>query len=153
MKCEKIKEGIIMSFINKMLNLVGVESNEEYEDDIKEIEQVQPEIHQTSKKSKVVNIHTTTQLRVIIMQPESFDEAKDIADHLKNKKPVVVNLEDVDKEVARRMVDFLSGTVYALDGNIQKVTNGIFLVAPYNVDIMGDFKDELRNKGVFPWTN
>ncbi len=127
--------------------------DEELEEDVKELEPIQTDIRQTSKKSKVVNIHTTTQLRVIIMQPESFDEAKDIADHLKNKKPVVVNLEDVDKEVARRMVDFLSGSVYALDGNIQKITNGIFLVAPYNVDIMGDFKDELRNKGVFPWSN
>jgi cell division inhibitor SepF len=142
-----------MSFVNKMLNFVGLESNEELEEDVKELEPIQTDIRQTSKKSKVVNIHTTTQLRVIIMQPESFDEAKDIADHLKNKKPVVVNLEDVDKEVARRMVDFLSGSVYALDGNIQKITNGIFLVAPYNVDIMGDFKDELRNKGVFPWSN
>lgn len=149
----KNKEEIIVSFINKMLNFVGLEASEEFEEDVKETEPSQSDIQHTSKKSKVVNIHTTTQLRVIIMQPESFDEAKDIADHLKSKKPVVVNLEDVDKEVARRMVDFLSGTVYALDGNIQKITNGIFLVAPYNVDIMGDFKDELRNKGVFPWSN
>ena len=55
--------------------------------------------------------------------------------------------------IARRIVDFLSGAVYALDGNIQKVSNGIFLIAPYNVGIMGDFKDELRNKGIFPWSN
>ena len=64
-----------------------------------------------------------------------------------------MNLESVDREVARRIVDFLSGSVYALDGNIQKVSNGIFLIAPYNVGIMGDFKDELRNKGIFPWSN
>jgi cell division inhibitor SepF len=64
-----------------------------------------------------------------------------------------MNLESVDREVARRIVDFLSGAVYALDGNIQKVSNGIFLIAPYNVGIMGDFKDELRNKGIFPWSN
>ncbi len=142
-----------MSILNKMLNFVGLEAQEEYEDEeIFENEDViQPEFTQTVKKNKVVNIHTTAQLKVIVMHPETFDEAKDIADHLKNKKPIVINLEDVEKEVARRIVDFLSGSVYALDGNIQKVSNGIFLIAPYNVDILGDFKDELRNTGVFPW--
>ncbi|MCG8499324.1 MAG: cell division protein SepF [Firmicutes bacterium] len=142
------------TLFNKMLNFVGLEAHEEYEEEeVWENEEViQPDFSKQSRKSKVVNIHTTAQLKVIVMQPESFDEAKDIADHLKSKKPVVINLEDVEKEIARRIVDFLSGSVYALDGNIQKVSNGIFLVAPYNVDIMGDFKDELRNKGVFPWT-
>lgn len=103
------------------------------------------------KKNKVVKIHTTAQLKLVIMQPKSFEEAKDIAIHLKSKKPVVMNLESVEKEVARRIVDFLSGAVFALDGNIQKVSNGIFLIAPYNIGIMGDFKDELRGK-VFPWS-
>ena len=103
------------------------------------------------KKGKVVNINTTTQLKVVVVSPDSFEEARDIADHLKQRKPVVINLEAVEKDVARRIVDFLSGAVYASDGNIQKISGGIFLIAPYNVGIMGDFKDELRNKGVFPW--
>lgn len=135
--------------LNKMMNLVGLESEEEeqafFENDAKE----EPET--PLKKGKVVNINTTTQLKVVVVTPESFDEAKDIAEHLKQKKPVVINLEGVEKEIARRIVDFLSGAVYSLDGNIQKISTGIFLVAPYNVGIMGDFKDELRNKGVFPW--
>ena len=134
---------------NKMMNLVGLESEEEeqafFGNDAKE----EPET--PLKKGKVVNINTTTQLKVVVVTPESFDEAKDIAEHLKQKKPVVINLEGVEKEIARRIVDFLSGAVYSLDGNIQKISTGIFLVAPYNVGIMGDFKDELRNKGVFPW--
>ena len=66
---------------------------------------------------------------------------------------MVINLEAVERNAAQRIVDFLSGAVYALDGNIQKVANGIFLIAPYNVGIMGDFKDELRSKGIFPWNN
>lgn len=111
----------------------------------------QEEVDFAVKKGKVVNINTTTQLKVVVVTPESFDEAKDIAEHLKQKKPVVINLEGVEKDIARRIVDFLSGAVYSLDGNIQKISTGIFLIAPYNVGIMGDFKDELRNKGVFPW--
>jgi len=102
-----------------------------------------------SKKSKVVNIHATTQLKVVVIQPESFDEAKEIADHLKSKKPVVINLEKLERDAARRTIDFISGSVYALDGNIQKVANGIFLITPYNVGIMTDIKDEFKNPGFF----
>jgi len=101
------------------------------------------------KKNKVININTTAILDVVIVTPENFEESQDIADNIKAKRPCVMNLEMVDKGVARRIVDFLSGTVYAVDGNIQKVSNGIFLITPYNVNIMGDFRDELKHKGLF----
>jgi len=102
------------------------------------------------RNNKVININTTAMLDVVIVTPESFEEAQDIADNVKAKRPCVINLEMVDKAIARRIVDFLSGTIYAVDGNIQKVSNGIFLITPYNVNIMGDFKDELRYKsGLF----
>jgi len=87
----------------------------------------------------------------MIVQPVSLEDARDISEHLKSKKPVIVNLEEIEKETAQRIVDFLSGTVYALNGNIQKISGEILIIAPNNVDIMGDFKDELTNKGVFPW--
>lgn len=147
--------------LNKMLNLVGWESEEEEEavdlmqDDLEEETHQSPQhFHSFNKKSqqnKVVNIHSNNQFRVVIMQPDSFDDARDVCDHLKNKKPVVVNLENLSKETAQRVVDFLSGSVYGLDGDIQKVSAGIFLIAPNNVDIMGEFKDELKSKGAFPW--
>ncbi len=155
-----------MNFVNKLLNMFGFGGDEdEYEDEFFEESAEQSPVSRTStvatenettpdgKKNKVVKIHTTAQLKLVVMQPESFDDARDIANHLKSKKPVVMNLEFVEKDVARRIVDFLSGAVYALDGNIQKVSNGIFIITPYNVGIMGDFKDELRNKGIFPWSN
>jgi len=138
------------NIIDKMTNFFAgtddeLENEEYFESEKKE------EADFSVKKGKVVNINTTTQLKVVVVTPESFEEAKDIAEHLKQKKPVVINLEGVEKDIARRIVDFLSGAVYSLDGNIQKISTGIFLIAPYNVGIMGDFKDELRNKGVFPW--
>lgn len=142
--------------INKMLNFVGWEGEEEQE---VEEEIVKEEFHQPNflqnnlKKSqnKVVNLHTQNQFKVVIFQPEKFDEAQNICDHLKTKKPIVVNLEDVEKEEAQRIVDFLSGAVYSLDGNIQKISTGIFLIAPHNVDIMSDLKEEFKSKAVFPW--
>ncbi len=152
-----------MSIVNKMLNLIGFDTGDDYEDDLLEnsefsnssvFEADESETLEVGgKRNKVVKIHTTAQLKLVVLQPESFEDARDIANHLKSKKPVVMNLESVERDVARRIVDFLSGAVYALDGNIQKVSNGIFLIAPYNVGIMGDFKDELRNKGIFPWNN
>jgi cell division inhibitor SepF len=152
-----------MSIVNKMLNLIGFDTqDDDYEEELIEnsefsnstgFEEEELESFDGSKRNKVVKIHTTAQLKLVVMQPESFEDAREIANHLKNKKPVVINLEAVERAAAQRIVDFLSGAVYALDGNIQKVANGIFLIAPYNVGIMGDFKDELRSKGIFPWNN
>ena len=103
----------------------------------------------TSKKNKVVNIHATTQLKVVLVKPERFDDASTIADHLNNKRTVVLNMESTNKEVSRRLVDFLSGVAYANNGQIKRVANSTFIITPYNVDIMGDLLDELENNGAF----
>ena len=101
------------------------------------------------KKNKVVNIHATTQLKVVLVKPERFEDASTIADHLNNKRTVVLNLESTNKEVSRRLVDFLSGVAYANNGQIKRVANSTFIITPYNVDIMGDLLDELENNGAF----
>ena len=119
--------------------------------EMKDPKEIRESFSSTPKKGKIVNIHTTTQLKVVVVHPVAFEDSKEIADHLKTKKPIVVNLENIDREVAKRIIDFLSGAVYSLDGNIQKISNGIFLIVPYNMGIMGDFKDELRNKVAFPF--
>ncbi|MBQ4517469.1 MAG: cell division protein SepF [Clostridia bacterium] len=141
-----------MSTMNKMLKWIGLADDIDEEEEFltsAPVEEEEPTIP-AGKRGKVVNIHTSSQLKVVVIQLTSFEDARDIADHLKAKKPVVINLEKLDKDVSRRVVDFLSGAVYGVDGNIQKVANGIFLIAPYNVGIMGDFKDELT-KG-FPFS-
>lgn len=146
--------------LNRVLDFVGweVEGEEaemtENRDDIREdVHQphfVQPGIKK--QQGKVVSMQNLPgQTKVIIMQPETFDEAQNICDHIVNKQPVVINLEEVEKECAQRIIDFLSGAVYSLEGSIQKVSNGIFVIAPNNVDILGDFKDELKNKSAFSW--
>ena len=101
------------------------------------------------RDDKVVNIHTTTQLQVVLVKPERFENASEIADHLKDKRTVVLNLESTNKEVSRRLVDFLSGVAYANNGQIKGVANSTFIITPYNVDIMGDLLDELENNGAF----
>ena len=92
---------------------------------------------------KVVNINTTTQLQVVLVKPEKFQDASTIADHLRDKRTVVLNLESTNKDVARRMVDFLSGAAYAQEGKVKKVAVATYIITPYNVDIIGDLIDEL----------
>lgn len=99
--------------------------------------------------NKVVNINATTQLQVVLVKPERFDDASAIADQLNAKRTVVLNLESTNKEVSRRLIDFLSGVAYANNGQIKRVATSTFIITPYNVDIMGDLIDELENNGVF----
>ncbi len=99
--------------------------------------------------NKIVNINATTQLEVVLVKPERFDDASSIADHLNNKRTVVLNLESTSKEISRRLVDFLSGVAYANNGQIKRVANSTFIITPYNVGVMGDLLDELENSGVY----
>ena len=101
------------------------------------------------RNGKVVNIHATTQLKVVLVKPERFENASEIADQLKDKRTVVLNLESTNKDVARRLIDFLSGVAYAGEGKIKKVAVNTYIITPYSVDIQGDLIDELENNGLY----
>lgn len=101
------------------------------------------------RNNKVVNIHTTTQLQVVLVKPDRFENAAEIADHLREKRTVVLNLESTNKEIARRLLDFLAGVSYAQEGKIKKVAVSTYIITPYNVDILGDLIDELENNGLY----
>ena len=100
-------------------------------------------------RNKVVNIHTMTQLSVVLVKPDRYENAAEIADHLKDKRTVVLNLEQTNREIARRLLDFLSGVAYANEGKIKKVANSTYIITPYNVDIQGDLIDELESNGLY----
>ena len=101
------------------------------------------------RRNKVVNIRAATQLQVVLVKPEKFEDASSIADHLREKRTVVLNLESTNKEIARRLLDFLSGVAYANEGKIKKVAISTYIITPYNVDILGDLIDELENNGMY----
>lgn len=101
------------------------------------------------RHNKVVNIHATAALKVVLVKPERFENASEIADHLREKRTVVLNLESTNKDVARRLIDFLSGVAYAGEGKIKKVAANTYIITPYSVDIMGDLIDELENNGLY----
>lgn len=100
--------------------------------------------------NNVLNINATTQLQVVLVKPERFSEGSEVADHLGQRRTVVVNFETTKKEVARRLLDFLSGVVYSFNGKISRVATNIYIVTPYNVDIVGDeLLGELENSGLY----
>ena len=149
-----------MALRDTLRNLIGIPENDydsEYDDDMQagNVEQEEeeqmpsPSLSSDRKHNKVVNIHATTQLAVVLVKPERYEDAASIADHLNAKKTVVLNLEQTSKDVSRRLIDFLSGVAYANNGQIQRVANSTYIITPYNVDIMGDLLDELENSGVF----
>lgn len=102
------------------------------------------------RDNKVVSIHATAQLQVVIVKPERFEEVAEIADHLIEKRTVVLNLEQTSREIARRVVDFLSGAAYAHNGQLKRIANNTYIITPFNVGLIGaDVLGELENNGVF----
>ena len=108
-------------------------------------------VREHSRKSKVVNISTTAKLQVALFKPEKFgEETRTIADELVKTHTVVLNLEHTNKDMARRIIDFLSGVAYANRGKIKKVSANTFIIIPNNVDLTGDdLLDELEHNGLY----
>lgn len=155
------------ALMNKVWDLFGMDRAEEEEDydneDVYEYEdeyEEEPEgrgiFGRKNKDNKVVNMPqaqtNSNAIKMVISQPTSFEQSDEICSFLKERKSVIVNLEYVNKDVARRIVDFISGGVYALDGYIQKVSNSIFLVAPSNYEITNEMaREEMKNKLSVSW--
>ena len=102
------------------------------------------------REGKVVSLGSGgAQQQVVLVKPERFETAAEIADHLRAHRPVLINLETTPKDVTRRLVDFLSGVAYALDGKVKKIAANTYIITPSNVDLVGDLMDELGNSGMY----
>ena len=144
------------AIVNKFLEVFGLPDNEDEEEYVDEEYIDEEEIDEPRERNfwgkKVVNMPQTQQVRMVISQPTNFEQAEEICSYLKNRKSVIVNLEYVNKDVARRIVDVMSGAVHALDGHIQKISNSIFLIAPTYYEISTEMaRDEIKNKLSVSW--
>lgn len=142
------------------LKTMLTEEEDYYEEEMdNEIEDQEEELVGTdinpikNNTSKVVNLHGGNSMKVVIVEPKKYDDVTVIADHLKQKRTVIVNLEGLTQDVdtKKAIFYFMSGAVYVLDGTIQKVSKAIFILAPNNVDIDANIKKELESKTFFPW--
>ena len=159
-----------MSLWDKIKNAGRSDEYDEYEDDYEREDEVEEEASSSRARSfrrraasvdteddtpsengsgRVMNVTTPTQLQVVLVKPTEFEDSIEIANSLKSMHTVVLNLESTNKDVARRILDFLSGVAYANDGQIKKVANCTFIITPYNVGLMGDLLDELENNGLY----
>ena len=152
------------AIMEKVWGLLGMEPEQEQEemenvdyienDNVQEMEEEEDRKLWGRRNSKIVNMPQTQQVKMVICQPTTFEQSENICTLLKEKKSIIVNLEYVNKDIARRIVDVVSGAVHALDGNLQKVSNSIFLVAPFNYDITNEMaREEIKSKLSVSWLN
>lgn len=149
------------AIMEKVWGLFGMEPAEDRDEEIEEVDTEEVENDEEEqedkrlwgrKNNKVVAMPQVQQVKMVISQPTTFEQAATICDLLKQKKSVIVNLEYVNKDVARRIIDVVSGAVHALDGHMQKVSNAIFLIAPFNYDIENEMvREEMRSKISVSW--
>lgn len=125
------------------MNFFGVT---EEEDRYEEVSEFESNGATNRGKSNIVSLHTQKNVRLILYEPRTYDETQDIADNLKSHRPVVVNLQRIRRDQGIRVIDFLSGTVYALGGNIQKLGPHIFICTPANVDIQGTITELMQDE-------
>ncbi len=146
-----------MGVFDKIKNILTIPEEDEYDEEFEETaekpepkrsaqqnesyapkrSEQPPRVIGGSKNNKTVSFNQA-QMQVVLVKPERYDDVTSIADHMLEKKTVVLNLESADRDLSRRIVDFLSGATYALQGNIRKVSKGTFLIVPYGVDMMGE---------------
>ncbi|MSR90015.1 cell division protein SepF [Inconstantimicrobium porci] len=141
---------------NKLGKIIGFDyEDEDFEDDELLEEQEEENVVETPfirKNNKVVNIHTAISAKVMITKPTCIEDASEISDAVKNRKIVVVNTTALDKQVAQRVLDSISGACYVLDATLQEVEKGVYLLSPSNVEVTNELKSELSNKGLFNWS-
>jgi len=128
--------------MNKLWTWLGIEREDDVREEIIEIPANLDDNART--QPNVVSIHTNKTMKVVVCEPESFDEVQVLADHLKNRKQVILNFENTQPEVSQKIIDFLSGTTYSLDGNSQQLGNNIFIFTPSNVEISKDHRSLMR---------
>jgi cell division inhibitor SepF len=127
--------------MNRFMNFFGMGDDE---DQLEEMEQQETQIP-VNRKSNIVSLHTQKNIRLVLFEPRVFEETQEIADNLKSYRPVVVNLHRVRRDQAVRIIDFLSGTVYALGGTIQRIGPHVFICTPANVDVQGSITEILQD--------
>ncbi len=134
-----------MSIKSKFKSFFALEDEYEYQEQEQyDVDEYEPPAKpsRTNNKQNVVSLQSVQKSsKMVLFEPRVYAEAQEIADHLKNRRAVVVNLQRIQHDQAKRIVDFLSGTVYALGGDIQRIGSNIFLCTPDNVDVSGNISE------------
>lgn len=144
---------------SKVKEIFGFEEYDEDYEEYDEADERDNEVEEdfepvlaSKKGNKVVNIHTANSAKVMITRPIAYEDATEICDSLKNRKIVVVNTTALENKIAQRLLDFISGSCYALNGELQEIEKGVYILSPSNVEVTTELKSELTTKGLFNWS-
>ncbi|MGY0375194.1 cell division protein SepF [Clostridium sp. JNZ J1-5] len=147
--------------VNKVMDFLGLEEevdeieemeNENVEQEHPEIDNIISSTNPKKQKGKVVSIHTAASAKILIVKPIDYDEVIEICDNLKNRKIIVINMTNLESKTAQRLLDFMAGASYALEGSLEEVEKGVYIISPSNVEISNELKNELSSKGLLNWT-
>lgn len=151
------------TMLTKVKSILGLGEYDEYDEEYDDFdEEVMEDEHSSdviepviqSKRSgsgKVVNIHTSSSSKVIISKPLQYDDATEICEALKNRKIVVINTSSLENRIAQRLLDFVSGSCYALGGELCEIEKGVYLLSPSNVEVTNELRNEISSKALFNW--
>lgn len=147
----------VLSKVKSILGFEDYEDYDDFEDEEYENEEMEEEnsaepVITNKKNNKVVNIHTSSSVKVTITKPSDYEEAMEICDALKNRRIVLVNTTILEFKIAQRLLDFISGSCYALGGEVQQIEKGVYLLSPSNVEVTNELKNELSTKALFNWS-
>ncbi|MGL5066649.1 MAG: cell division protein SepF [Sarcina sp.] len=154
-----------MAVFEKVKGFLGFDAEEDFEDDdfieeeehdyespvIRTTQQAPQMSTPNSNNNKVVSIHAASDAKVVITRPTKYDDSIDICTALRNRNIVIINTSALETKVARRLLDFVSGAAYALDGNLDDIETRVYVVSPSNVQVTNELKTELSSKGMFNW--
>lgn len=147
--------------VNKVMDFLGLEEevdeieemeNENVEQEHPEIDNIISSTNSKKQKGKVVSIHTAASAKILIVKPIDYDEVIEICDNLKNRKIIIINMTNLESKTAQRLLDFMAGASYALEGSLEEVEKGVYIISPSNVEISNELKNELSSKGLLNWT-
>ncbi|MFZ5648423.1 MAG: cell division protein SepF [Bacillota bacterium] len=141
--------------MDRVLGIIGFEEEQLDQDENEKFRETrfreEEEIPASKRKGQVLNLHAQRQQKVVVSEPRVFEDVQGLAENLKSRRPVIINLEKADPDLAKRVVDFISGATYALNGTLQKVGSGIFLAVPSNMDISSELGEQIKDRGLFSW--
>ncbi|MFZ5649773.1 MAG: cell division protein SepF [Bacillota bacterium] len=141
--------------MDRVLGIIGFEEEHLDQDDNEKSRESKfredEEVPASKRKGQVLNLHAQRQQKVVVSEPRVFEDVQGLAENLKSRRPVIINLEKADPDLAKRVVDFVSGATYALNGTLQKVGSGIFLAVPSNMDISSELGEQIKDRGIFSW--
>ena len=136
-------------FLKKVMYFLGIEDEESQD---KATENIEPYAGRFEAKpaGKIINIHQTSKHKMVVFKPDSFEEVREITDEVRNRRATIVNLDKLDREKAKRILDFMSGSIYALNGSVKKIGPSIFLFVPDNIDVTGfEMEQDKNNKSPY----